>query len=509
MQQKNATILRRSLAGAVNSAGTHGRPSRSRQMRRHRLCGRHRKRRTIHPAPSLPAPTRRTAAGWPERRDDARLGGTGLAQTSAATGKPTAKAAAANEPAPRLLVAAPAKARLRPAPAAETEIWAFDGKTPGPTLRIKLGETLRLKLENRTPCRCRCTGRACAANRPWTASAASASRPSPRARASNTGSRQPIPARSSIARSSSAAPRSRPAAGLAGILIVEEAEPLVGRSRSAGPGFGLAARRRSCHQPFVASKPEAAAAGRLGSWLTVNGGPPPHRVVVAPGARVRLRLANACNARIMRLRFDGVKAHVVAVDGQPTDTFEPVRSQLPFAPGTRYDLIVDMPEDVGATASVTALIGAGVPLGPAGRRRREEVRFDSAGRAEAQPDPARRRAPAGCPARRHRDRGRRKDHARVQARPRGHRSGKALADQWRRRRNRLGKPLFSVKRGTPDRARDREQDRLPPAAARSRPLLPPAAPARRWLGALFPRHRADSRGQSCTSPSSPTIPAAG
>ena len=54
------------------------------------------------------------------------------------------------DPQTRTLVAASAKARLRPTPPLDTEIWTFDGATPGPTLRIKQGETLNLKLENRT-----------------------------------------------------------------------------------------------------------------------------------------------------------------------------------------------------------------------------------------------------------------------------------------------------------------------------------------------------------------------
>ena len=53
----------------------------------------------------------------------------------------------------------------------------------------------------------------------------------------------------------------------------------------------------------------------------------------------------------MRIRFDGLKAYVVAVDGQPTDTFEPLHATLPFAPGTRYDVIADIPADAGASAS--------------------------------------------------------------------------------------------------------------------------------------------------------------
>ena len=71
---------------------------------------------------------------------------------------------------------------------------------------------------------------------------------------------------------------------------------------------------------------DRAGAGRLGNILTVNGARGPFKITAAPGARVRLRLANLCGARIMRIRFDGMKAYVVSVDGQPTDTFQPLRS---------------------------------------------------------------------------------------------------------------------------------------------------------------------------------------
>jgi FtsP/CotA-like multicopper oxidase with cupredoxin domain len=81
-----------------------------------------------------------------------------------------------------------------------------------------------------------------------------------------------------------------------------------------------------------------------------------------PGARIRLRLANACNARAFGLRFDDLRPYVAAVDGQPTDTFEPLRSTLPFAPGNRYDLILDLPKEAGNVGRITALLGAGAPL---------------------------------------------------------------------------------------------------------------------------------------------------
>jgi FtsP/CotA-like multicopper oxidase with cupredoxin domain len=53
---------------------------------------------------------------------------------------------------------------------------------------------------------------------------------------------------------------------------------------------------------------DAAGPGRLGNVLTVGGTAAPRKETVAPGARLRLRLANVCNARVMRVRFDGLKA---------------------------------------------------------------------------------------------------------------------------------------------------------------------------------------------------------
>ena len=68
----------------------------------------------------------------------------GFAQAQAPTAKPIP------EPQRQTLVAGPTKVRLRPSPPVETEIWAFDGATPAPPLRIRQGETLALKLENKT-----------------------------------------------------------------------------------------------------------------------------------------------------------------------------------------------------------------------------------------------------------------------------------------------------------------------------------------------------------------------
>lgn len=236
--------------------------------------------------------------------------------------------------------------------------------------------------------------------------------------------------------------------GLSGLLIVEEKEPpAVDLDLPVLIGDWLLGDDQKL-LPFAADGQDGAAAGRLGSWLTVNGKAPPLPVRLPPGSRVRLRLANACNARIMRLRFDEMKAFVAAVDGQPTDTFEPVRAQLPFAPGTRYDVIFDMPETSGAAASVTALIGPGVPL----------VRFVGEGTAKPARAPVAAMAPnPALPAAVRLQDARRAEMvieggAAITPENKLDLAGLDLTRPWTVNGGQgdpKGKPLFSVRRGTP------------------------------------------------------------
>ncbi len=311
--------------------------------------------------PIADIPTAASDAARPTRRAAlsgiAALGGTLLA--GAAQAQP---AGVAEKPVPRRLVAAPTRARLRPAPAPETELWSFDGTSPGPVLRAKQGETVRFLVENKTtsPLSLHWHGLRGAHGMDG---AGSFSQPPIAPGATFEYVLTPSDSGSYLYRPLLLGGSSEPAErGLSGFLIVEEAEPpSVDLDLPVLVDDWLLAEDQAI-RPFEPNAPEAAAAGRLGNWLTINGKAPPQRVAVAPGARIRIRLANACNARITRLRFDGMKPFVIAIDSQPTENFEPVRGQLPFPPGTRYDLIFDMPEEPGATAMVTALIGTGLPL---------------------------------------------------------------------------------------------------------------------------------------------------
>lgn len=261
----------------------------------------------------------------------------------------------------RTLTAAPTRLRLRPEPAPETEVWAFDGEVPGPVLRVRHGEEVRVRLLNRTQRPLSIHWHGVRNANPMDGVGGLTQAPVAPGASFDYRFTPPDPGTFLmrplvIGASSEAAER-----GLSGLLIVEEREPpqvdqefaLVIDDWRLGEDGALA--------PF--GEPlEAATAGRLGNVLTVNGRRVPHELKVAPGSRIRLRLANACNARTFRIRFDDLKPYVAAVDGQPTDTFEPLRSALPFAPGSRYDLILDMASAAGVVGAIAAMIGAGLPL---------------------------------------------------------------------------------------------------------------------------------------------------
>ncbi len=129
--------------------------------------------------------------------------------------------------------------------------------------------------------------------------------------------------------------------GLAGALIVEEREPVAvdrdliwfiedwrldDRAQIAS-GFG--------------NRMEAGMSGRIGNTLTLNG-LVPERQSVKAGERVRLRVVNAALARIVGLRFAEHRLVVVAYDGQPCDPHTPEGGRLVLGPAMRADLIIDM-----------------------------------------------------------------------------------------------------------------------------------------------------------------------
>ena len=115
--------------------------------------------------------------------------------------------------------------------------------------------------------------------------------------------------------------------------------------------------------PDFGNRMDAGRAGRLGNLLLVNGKVAPDEVVVRPNARIRLRLGSLANARVMPLRFENVRATVMAIDGQACDPFDPLKRTVVLLPGSRYDVMLDVPALPGQEARVLVAAGAsGLPL---------------------------------------------------------------------------------------------------------------------------------------------------
>lgn len=298
----------------------------------------------------------------PSRR--ALLGGAALALLPRGAGaqtKPAAKPEPAAQAEPRLVTAGPATSRLKPEPAQATPVWCFDEKTEPPAIRIKLGEAVRLKVRNGTdkPLSLHWHG---VRNRNAMDGVGGVTQPPIEPGGDFTYDFTPPDPGTALIRPLVVGGSSEPSGrGLAGMLVVEEAlAPAVDRDLTILlQDWRL--EENGALLPF-GQVPFASTMGRLGNLVTVNGRPVPAAIEVPPGSRLRLRLGNACSARATRIRFDGAKAYVAAVDGQPTDTFEPLRATLPFPPGTRYDLLLDMPAKTGEAVSIDALIGEGLRL---------------------------------------------------------------------------------------------------------------------------------------------------
>jgi FtsP/CotA-like multicopper oxidase with cupredoxin domain len=166
--------------------------------------------------------------------------------------------------------------------------------------------------------------------------------------------------------------------GLSGALIVEErAPPAVDRDLV----WMLADWRLNDDGRILGgfgNTMEAMMAGRVGNVVTVNGklsaGEP-----VRAGERIRLRLVNGALARIMALRFEGHRPLVVAMDGQPCEPHEPEDGRILLGPAMRTDLLIDMEGKPGARYRVVDdfYTGLGYVL--------TELAYDAASPLRAQP----------------------------------------------------------------------------------------------------------------------------
>ena len=246
--------------------------------------------------------------------------------------------------------AAPAQLRLAPPPAEPASVYSYAGATPGPLLRLKKGDELKLRFTNKL------------------AEPTSLSFPGLRMANANAGiggltETRLRPGASVDIRFAppdagfnlylphvGASDPGQQGRGLFGPIIVEEAtKPDVDLDLAVVLSDWSVDERGQIKDDF-ADPALARGAGRRGGVVFANGGAAPLNLAARPGARVRLRLGNAATARLTNVGIEGAKTVIVAVDGQPSEPFEPLANQFPMGPGARFELMFDMPREPGAAA---------------------------------------------------------------------------------------------------------------------------------------------------------------
>ncbi|MDE2579775.1 MAG: multicopper oxidase family protein [Hyphomicrobiales bacterium] len=264
----------------------------------------------------------------------------------------------------RLLEARAAALRIAPGGDADTACLTYDGVIPGPLLRAKQGEDVLLRLVNKLDQPTSLHWHGLRAQNAADGVAGLTQAPvAPgasfdyRFKAQDAGLflYQPCGVANVV---------EQRARGMAGVLIVDEANPpeVDNDLLLVFQDWGLDS--KGGFSGAFADPAAAAGAGRIGDHITVNAKAAPLTQRLAPGARARLRLVNACAARIMIFTFEGATPKCFAIDGQACDPFELVRNTVPVAPGARFELMLDMPAEEGAQVRLGVWNGAGAALRP-------------------------------------------------------------------------------------------------------------------------------------------------
>lgn len=246
-------------------------------------------------------------------------------------------------------VAAPGRVPLVGAPYPETDVWCYDGSVPGPEIRLRQGDRIRVVAENRLPEDTTIHWHGVRVPNPMDG-APYVTQP-PIQSGKNFTYEFTVPDAGTYWYHPHAHSAEQIGRGLMGAFVIEERDPpLVDRDVVWVLGDFRLRSDASIDGDFD-NPMETAMAGRIGNTVTINGRVP-GRFPARSGERIRLRLINAAAARIFGLEFKGHRPIVVAYDGQPVEPHAPEGGRVILAPAQRIDLILDMIGRPGQTMPV-------------------------------------------------------------------------------------------------------------------------------------------------------------
>lgn len=254
---------------------------------------------------------------------------------------PFARAQAPAPSEPRVLEVRPGEIALQ-GEGARTPAFTYDGTVPGPLLRAKAGEEVRLRLVNKLDQPTSLHWHGLRGFNAMDGVGDLTQKPVAPGQSFDIAFKAIDPGFMLYRPATLPHSPEQIAKGLAGVLIVDEPQsPDVDAEHVLLFQDWTLDAKGAVAGPFETGAPE----GRIGTLLTAMGKAVPFSERAAPGARVRLRIGNAASARIMIVAFDGARPKIIAIDGQPCDPFEPVRLTIPVAPGARFDLLMDLPAE--------------------------------------------------------------------------------------------------------------------------------------------------------------------
>ena len=262
-------------------------------------------------------------------------GSGGLALAALTPSWPTGAAAASHH----RIVAAAGRAPLVGGEYPETAVWSYNGTVPGPELRVRQGEQLRVTVENRLDEET--TIHWHGVRVPNAMDGVPHLTQKPIAPGETFDYAFDCPDAGTFWYHPHQRSLEQVGRGLYGPLIVEEPEPVTVDRDVTWVLDDWRLRSDASISGDFGNMMDTGMAGRIGNTVTINGRLP-DTFAVRAGERIRLRLINAANARIFGLEFEGHPPQIIALDGQPVDPHVPEGGRIVLGPAMRADLIVDM-----------------------------------------------------------------------------------------------------------------------------------------------------------------------
>jgi FtsP/CotA-like multicopper oxidase with cupredoxin domain len=253
-------------------------------------------------------------------------------------------ATAALAVAPRLAFGETRKLELAPASQAlvgnahpPTDVWAYNGTVPGPQLRFRQGERLKMAVEN---------GLGVPTTVHWHGirvpnamdGVPHLTQPPIAAHGGRFLYEFDLPDAGTYWYHPHLGSPEQVGRGLYGALIVEERDPPAVERDLVWVLSDWRLDRQARNVEDFGGFMDSSHAGRIGNTVTVNGAIR-EAFAVRAGERVRLRLINASNARIYGLSFEGHEPWIIALDGQPVAPHW--HGRLVLGPAMRADLVLD------------------------------------------------------------------------------------------------------------------------------------------------------------------------